>query len=268
MSSVPFSRQIVVNNKIIGETRPQQVKRSYGILCFTNNLSHVLLIAKAHSYAFNDACRIYGRIKSNNVSQCFTQSIVDNLYIYEKQNLIARQLKPFNNLSDSDQKILEDMIRKSETSNNYIIEIPKGHKKGNNETDIDAALREFHEETGIEPNVRNICIYNTHDPHIVTHVDDNIKYVCTYYMAKLLIDIDISTNCRIKPEAFREVLYSEWVSIETIRAYINDIKNKKNINYTLNNYLSVMDMYKKMLEIENIIKSNSRKLCFSLNYTT
>ena len=91
-------------------------------------------------------------------------------------------------------------------------EIPKGHKSGC-ETDIDAAAREFEEETGLRSTDYDIM---WHVPPIVEKYNDRGIYQNVYFLATCRGDV-IPKVLFKSPKQFAEVECIKWVSLKEIQ---------------------------------------------------
>jgi 8-oxo-dGTP pyrophosphatase MutT (NUDIX family) len=90
-----------------------------------------------------------------------------------------------------------------------IWEIPKGHSAGE-ETDMDAAMREFEEETGIQS--YNIML---HTPPVVETYHDRTPYHNTYFLATC--DEDVLPKVKFSSiRQYAEVECVKWVSLREL----------------------------------------------------
>jgi 8-oxo-dGTP pyrophosphatase MutT (NUDIX family) len=141
-------------------------------------------------------------------------------------------------------KRLQELINNS-TSYDPIWEIPKGGKS-HNERDIDAAIREFQEETQIDPKYINI-LYNVR-PAIISKKSNGILYKFIYYIAELsdlgLADkkvnnpkIDFNSGIQIS-----EIYDIKWISESFIH---NLTMNNCDRKLMLTLYRNVVTAFKK-----------------------
>ena len=235
---------------------------SYGIILFRikENKIQFLMIRRKDSFGYIDFIR--GKYSPYNI--CQIQNIIDEMSIDEKArilygsfeklwekmwgNIINTQYKNEEAISSkkmdsirSGIKInneiitLKDIVDKSTTSwNEPEWEFPKG-RRNNKEKDIDCALREFEEETGILKN--KIVIIENIVPFEETFIGTNYKsYKHKYYLA-------YTDNKDYNLELFQvtEVSKIEWKTLDeciaSIRTYnLEKIKLITDINKILKEY--------------------------------
>lgn len=126
-------------------------------------------------------------------------------------------------LFDDGKKLLS-LIKKSKSSKK-IWEIPKG-MANKNESPINAAIREFSEETNIKKNKYKL-LYDI-NPIIHIFTDDNITYKYVYYIAILLdnkyipqLDLKVDSN-------IMEISDMQFFNVSNYQLLSND-KNMKNV---------------------------------------
>jgi len=189
-------------------------KYSYGIILRRYNIKEknyqYLIVRRRITYSFFEF--VYGKININNENilrkafgEMTNNEKIDILYgnydnLYYKaylqnppKNIHYNQLESydikkylknkymFDNLYHKNEgKYIRELIHNS-TNNGLLYEIPKGRKSNKNETDLEAAMREFLEETGISTNFYNID-FNI-KPIKQSYISNNIKYYNTYYVA-------------------------------------------------------------------------------------
>lgn len=94
-------------------------------------------------------------------------------------------------------------------------EFPKGRKKSNSELDIDCAIREFGEETGIKKSSYKILF--DIDPIVHSHADQYVNYISIYYSALVkpgtVCNPKISFECK---DQLSEVDALRWATINEI----------------------------------------------------
>ena len=187
---------------------------SYGVALVRNNKINnqnnyeILFIKKRLTYAYIAFIKgIYNRNNDNDILRLLDKMTIDEKFCIMSLNFNIMWYKsalslPFNNkyttkeiskfekcknrfersfLYDEGKRLLS-LIKKSKSSKK-IWEIPKG-MNNKNESSINAAIREFSEETNIKKNKYKL-LYNI-EP--ITHLftDDNITYKYIYYIAILL----------------------------------------------------------------------------------
>ena len=240
-----------------------RIQKSYGIACYRkrwNKLNYeFLFINKRLSYAFISFIKgMYEKnINSPNISKLLNQMTVDEKiilksldfniiwykYYIEKSdtnqktiNMYNRFKKKFdNNFMKDGGKHLLYLIEKS-TSVNLIWEIPKGHKN-NKEFEINAAIREFYEETSISKYKYKILF--DIKPIVYSFIDENVQYIYTYYIAKL-IDNYYRPHVKLNLKSvIGETADIKLLSIDEMRLLVNDkilISEIKKLIKILKNY--------------------------------
>ncbi len=214
------------------QTKPfTREKHSLGIACVRfndNGRPEILLVRKRITYAFN--LFVHGRYntKSNqDLIRLFSQ-----MTIAEKLDILSRNFMQIwyrvwlNNTTASEFLVaknkfemvfsgdggarLKKLIAKSATAD-LIWEIPKGKKKKPTEPDLNCAVREFQEETGLAlgsyqlfPQARKSY----------THIDQHVKYTNTYFIAYAFADAKINFNLT---DQVAELSGIQWMTIDAIR---------------------------------------------------
>jgi 8-oxo-dGTP pyrophosphatase MutT (NUDIX family) len=232
---------------------------SYGIVLFHefDGIRKFLMLRRKDSYGYIDFIR--GKYSITNEFQI--QSIIDEMSIHEKERIIKFSFnklwtdmwldsknshkneefnseKKFYQITDKSNLInINTFLDKSKTS--WIEtewEFPKG-RRNFNENDLECALREFEEETGI--NKENISIIENLLSFEEVFIGTNLKaYKHKYFLAYLNKNNSITNldNYQIS-----EVSKLEWKTydecLESIRPY--NLEKKKlitNINNVLEKY--------------------------------
>jgi len=236
---------------------------SYGIIVFRFSTEGVqyLMIRRKNSFGYIDFIR--GKYSSNNLAQLNT--IIDEMSIYEKNTILTKNFellwsemwcesniqykneeysskKKFENIREglliNDKLItLKDIVETSKTK--WIEtewEFPKG-RRNQKEKDLDCALREFEEETGILKT--DIKIIENVLPFEEMFIGSNHKsYKHKYFLAFMeKSDTDFNLNNFQKTEVSK----LEWKTIdnclESIRPYNLEKKELiQNINKVLQEY--------------------------------
>ena len=180
-----------------------RTSNSYGIICCKKNKltnkNEILFIKKKNTYAY------ISFIKGIYMSDFDILCLLNKMTLDEKLTILSLDFKLiwykcFLSYSEFDKKInklkrkfdklkekengkyLYNLIKKS-SNVDLIFEIPKGHCN-KNESNINAAIREFYEETNLHKNKYKV-LYDE-KPIIYSFVDDNVKYIYTYYIAIML----------------------------------------------------------------------------------
>ena len=235
---------------------------SYGIILFRkkNGSNEFLMIRRKDSFGYIDFIR--GKYSPYNIEHI--QSIVNEMSVSEKERIVTLSFNDLWNLmwgnaSNSqylneeimsskkfdllrggivvnDKMItLETIIDKSDTKwDETEWEFPKG-RRNNREKDLECAMREFEEETGIDS--KNICVIQNVLPFEETFIGTNHKsYKHKYFLAYMNEINDDYLNYQKT-----EVSNIEWKSfqkcLENIRPYNLEKKQLiSNIHKLLNEY--------------------------------
>jgi 8-oxo-dGTP pyrophosphatase MutT (NUDIX family) len=239
---------------------------SYGIIVFrpSSNGLEYLMIRRKDSFGYIDFIR--GKYSLNNLTQI--QNIIDEMSIDEKERILTLpfdtlwnemwgdsnlQYKGEENSSknkfetlkkgfyfdNSDKLInLKDIVLSSNTNwNETEWEFPKG-RRNQKEKDLECALREFEEETGISKT--DILVIENIIPFEEIFIGSNHKsYKHKYFLAIMEKYFDESNNLNNFQKT--EVSKLEWKTIhnclESIRPYNLEKKELiKNINKVLTEY--------------------------------
>jgi 8-oxo-dGTP pyrophosphatase MutT (NUDIX family) len=238
---------------------------SFGLIVFKINNSNqieYLMIRRKHSFGFIDFVR--GKYNLNNIE--YIQNIINemsnteknilkisdfkkiwsnlwnnhelknNQYKYE-EIISQKKFESLKNIKYNDEKnMLDYLIDNSITNwNETEWEFPKG-RKNNNENDIECALREFEEETGIVKS--KIILINNLLPFEEIYIGTNFKSYKHKYFLGLINNDEMIDSCKFQEN---EVSSVEWKTIdkclETIRPY--NLEKKQiiiNINKILQEY--------------------------------
>lgn len=227
------------------------MKISYGIACITGD-KRVVIIKKRHSYAFVDW------VSQINYESNLSRNLLDYMSVNEKNLLfkldfttIAEEVGLFNPrkahqsskyysrqlaftnafLQDGGAK-LHHWLNESLFlfKDNY--EIPKG-RKHKTERPLDAAVREFQEETNISRRDYTIIPIR---PHVITFYDAGQKYQYVYYIA-VATNLKLSISFKNK-EQIKEVASIHQFNLEELKSFdknlykiysiiLKRLKNKK-----------------------------------------
>ena len=237
---------------------------SYGIIAFRAGLNGLefLMLRRKDSFGYIDFIR--GKYSPNNIEH--VQSIINEMSIQEKEQILVEEFdnlwkmmwgsvsnsqykneeiissKKFNliksGIIENDIKItLEDIVKNSKTEwKETEWEFPKG-RRNYQEKDLDCALREFEEETGILRN--NISIIENILPFEEIFIGTNHKSYKHKYFLAYMKSSSSGENINNFQEA--EVSKLEWKTLEqcleSIRPY--NLEKKKlitNINKVLQEY--------------------------------
>ena len=240
---------------------------SYGIIVFrsSNRGIEYLMIRRKDSFGYIDFVR--GKYSPHNI--CQIQSLINEMSLVEKQRILNENFETlWNDMwgsttnikykteeSVSSKKIeiirngvmiddtminLKNIVEMSDTSwKETEWEFPKG-RRNNKEKDLDCALREFEEETGISKNKINI-IENIM-PFEEIFIGTNYKsYKHKYFLAYMDENVNENDTQILENFQITEVSKLEWKtleeSLESIRPY--NLEKKEliiNINKVLQEY--------------------------------
>lgn len=204
-------------------------KISAGIICVRNN-SEILMIRKRNTYAFVDFA--FGNYSNNDGS---IMKLLNNMTPLEKLIILSNNFQYIwyhvwaNAVIDKsyygakykfDSTFLVDngmRLRRLITNSvngKLIWEPPKGRKKNRSESDIQCAVREFTEETGIsKKNYRIIPQKNIK----CSFVDNNVMYTNIYIVAIISpSNSDVKLSFK-NLDQVREVDDIQWLNINQIK---------------------------------------------------
>jgi len=210
-----------------------------------NNNYELLFIKKRVTYAYITFIKgIYNKNNNNDIMKLLNNMTTDekicimslnfNIMWYKSyvslpyNRTISRDISKYEKSKNrfeksflyDDGKRLLSLIKKA-TSVTKLWEIPKG-MINKNESDINAAIREFGEETNIKKNKYKI-LYNI-NPEIYIFSDENITYKYVYYIA-ILLDNKYTPNVELKinSTSMMETIEIKFLNINQIMI-INDNK--------------------------------------------
>jgi 8-oxo-dGTP pyrophosphatase MutT (NUDIX family) len=162
------------------------------------------------------------------------QAVTDYNTYFKRKNKFEKKFLQHNGRNK-----LSEIINNSKSCE-AIWEIPKGSQE-RNETNLDTAIREFTEESLIDPIYYNI-LYHI-EPVTITYKDSGVVYHHVYYLAELN-ETGYSTNKIMKPRVnfksnkqLSEVADVRWISTNYIRMIDLPTKGKKNMLKLYNNII-------------------------------
>lgn len=255
---------------------------SLGIICYRkeNNEIKFLMIQRKDSLSFMEFIR--GKYDTQDI--IYIKQLLTAMTITEKNMILKKNfdeiwnyvwcqsvtsvIKHTKEYVESKQKF--DILLLNNTLNNIIITLlksnsiqkceqewgfPKGRRKLR-ESDIDCAVREFCEETRLQPD--DINIYNKIVPfEEIFYGTNNVLYKHSYYIAKLN-KLD-STLC-IDPKCIdqiREVRALQWFSFEEVLLHIKS-HNVERIEIFKQSYNIISDIEKNLtIELDTKLEINS-----------
>jgi len=237
-----------------------KTKVSYGIaLCRynikKNNAIETLMIRKKNSYYF--VLFVYG--KYNIKDKFYIKYMFKNMTfeekisimklnfielwnkIHVKQTYNTRDYNKYKKIFDdnflNNKPFLLSLINKTESSDT-LWDIPKGRIE-KEETELDCAIREFKEETNID--IKDYKIYANSKPVKEVYIDNNVKYVHYYFIAKLKNNKADSYIDYFNINQLKEVSKIKWISYNEIEFLNLSNNNKKNL---LNTFKGVIHSFK------------------------
>lgn len=254
----------------VSNAKTYPIVRSYGIACFQRNKQgklQVLMIKRRNSYEFAEL--ILGKYTNKNIpvglfDKMLPEEKIDLLTLdfsrvwyrlfldkdCQDPSYIRKKIKFDRNfLYDGGSKLVSLIQNSKNKIPNELWELPKGrrckdhHRRTYDETELECALREFEEETGLAKSMYRVYpdIYNTY-----TFTDYGITYVCKYFLATATThfipeEINFMNRMQIK-----EISCIRWLSIEFIR-----LLSRKKSNTVSNLEMFIQPMFKRAKKIIN-----------------
>lgn len=246
-SAPSVTSQITNENSEKNNTQPQdnrlQFKRekiSFGIACCrraSNRQIEILLVRKRITYAFNQF--VHGRYNAKSTTEM--KKLFNNMTIDEKLDILSLKFmqlwyrvwlncppndafftakSKFDSTWAIDNGYRLKKLIASSVSVERMWEIPKGKKKRITEPDLNCAVREFHEETGIGLGSYHLYPYAKRN---MSYVDAGCKYTNNYYIAFAPPGRETKIDFG-NPDQIAELSGIQWMSIDLIRA--NDPSGK------------------------------------------
>lgn len=179
-------------------------RNSYGIICVRRigqrPRYQILMVKKKFTYAFILFAKgAYTKGDYRRLSDILHKMTVEEkcLILTRDYSFIAKQLHmPVNNKflqlarqydeTMRSQKFIK-MIKSCKTHGHLRWEVPKGKKNDSFETDIQAALREFTEETGMQKDSFGLLPGIT---RVDSYVDERVRYVTKYFVGYSRVHTD------------------------------------------------------------------------------
>jgi len=217
------------------KVREQQLREriSLGIACirFNKLRPEILMIKKRYTYAFSVFA--HGKFNPNDNSEILR--LLNSMTIEEKLDLLslnysqiwyriwldntARSINYFNAKSKFESTFAADggdrlkkLINKS-VHGTLIWEIPKGHKKNKQESDVSTAMREFYEETRVSKGSYHLWL---EAKRTYSYIDAGTKYINQYFIAYTRHNIEPRIEFGSQ-EQIEEVADIKWMDIEELR---------------------------------------------------
>jgi 8-oxo-dGTP pyrophosphatase MutT (NUDIX family) len=242
------------------------IKKSYGIICCKQQDGlKLLMVKKSTTYHFCEF--VAGHYRKNNDVHLI--KLFNNMTYHEKMDILSLK---FQNMwyriymENPDKVFLQG--NKSFWANQYLKkknkfettfmqdggeklkkliansvnvetpwEIPKG-RKDEKEEEIETAIREFKEETGVDETQYRILWHIA--PYIETYTDFGTTYKNTYYYAITIGDWDPKFKFYSKTQ-ISEVSYVRWISKNELKhLQLEDVTYKR----LLNSFKKILKKYK------------------------
>jgi 8-oxo-dGTP pyrophosphatase MutT (NUDIX family) len=218
-----------------------RIKKSYGVICMRTTAQgmQLLMVKRATTYHFSEF--VSGHYNKANETHLMT--LFNNMTFDEKRTILTLKYdaiwyKAYLELVDShyfDTSAFANQYiqRKNKFENTFLRDggtrlrnlisksrnsdmpwtIPKGRKDSDREADLDTAIREFREETGIEDAYYKV-LWNI-PPYIETYSDFGITYQNTYYYAEAVGTWDPVYRFGNK-KLLSEIADIKWLSKESL----------------------------------------------------
>lgn len=211
----------------------EKVKSSLGIACCRisgDSKPEILLVCKRYTYAYN----LFIHAKYNSSDNAAIIELFNGMTVDEKLNILSMNfaqiwykvwLGTTNNafyytarnkfettfMADGGAR-LRRLINRSSNAQ-LIWEIPKGRRRYKNEPDLQCAIREFTEETGIPKRYYKII---PDAKRTYTYVDNGTRYTNTYFIGLEKRTIEPRMNFGQQSQV-DELCDIRWMNIEQIR---------------------------------------------------
>jgi ADP-ribose pyrophosphatase YjhB (NUDIX family) len=247
-----------------------KIKKSYGILCCRNrNGIQIVMVRKAITYYFSQF--ISGNYKKSEPNELI--KLFNNMTYDEKIEILSMRFdmmwyKIYKQNPEKDYNALEisNYIKKKSRFENTFIgdggkylrkliensfnaemdwEFPKG-RKNDSETDINAATREFKEETGITED-KYMILFNI-PPFIETFTDYGITYQNIFYFAKAIDDWEPSYNF-LNDNQIKETSANSWISLNALMYLKLEKKSKERL---IRKFKIISSIYKNAIRKKSI----------------
>lgn len=237
----------------------KRVRTSLGVACcrLNNDMPEILLVCKRYTYAYSDF--VHGKYVTGNnkdLMKLFNMMTITEKHIILSLNfshmwyyiwlnaktqsmhyLTAKQ--KFESVFGGKDGLtkLQSLISKS-THTRLIWEIPKGHKLNKSETNINCAIREFQEETGINKTKYKII------PSAIqqySYINDGTLYNNIYYIAYSKHNIEPKIDFTLTKQV-EEISDIRWMNIDDISKNLDTKKLENQIR-------PIFDYVKKYIKI-------------------
>lgn len=241
---------------------------SFGIICYRikpNNLIEYLMIQRKDSLSFME----FIRGKYDIEQEDYIKMLLSGMTINERkmlldknfdylwnyvwyQNSAPKQTTEFNNAKIKFDNIKSKLSQLLNTSVSHFVDpewgFPKGRRKIKEE-DVDCAVREFNEETGI--NASNINLEDIQPFEEIFYGTNKVLYRHVYYIAQTSYN---PNKPQINPKNYnqiREVRDISWLSFKDCLSKIRDHNHERKKLFT--------QVHKKIVAIHNKNKDKSNE---------
>lgn len=249
-------------NGVVTTPRPFPVKVSEGIGCVkpaaksaANQELRILMVCKRHSYYYSNF--VHGKYDSadeNKLRHMFSNMNADEkidiascdyarIWYRMWRNVVPSNVRFHHTKNKFDRTFRQDggvRLRRllSETSTaGKIWELPKGRKSYSSEGNIECAVREFCEESGLpRRSFRVLCPKSIR----VEYVDDNVKYITNYVVARAVSDHILNINYNTLDQV-DEISDIRWMTI-------NEIKLVDETKRTISTCKKILYHYRKIMQ--------------------
>lgn len=215
----------------------KRIKCSTGIaLCrkFEDGIVRVLMINKRYTYAFYDFVNgHYNDASDRAIIELFNHMTIDEkldinsmnfaqmwyrVWLHNRVAYHNAAMARWNELvsGDNGERLKRLMRRSVFCAPSRIWEIPKGRKKYSGERDMDCAIREFYEETGIPRGMYHI----TDGTYNMSYIESGVQYEIRYFIAITSRIIDHKINSSSMTQ-LGELCDMQWVSAADMAAYVS-----------------------------------------------
>lgn len=262
------------------------IKKSYGIICINRTDKtkplKILLIRKPVTYHF---CKfITGKYDQKNDEHII--KLFNNMTYHEKMDILSMRFEymwyriyhsnpellmatdtthyNFGHYIKSKEKFqrtfcmdggkrLRSLLANTKNAD-PLWEIPKG-RKNPNENDLEAAIREFYEETGIKPSRYKLLLQI--QPYIETYVDFGVIYQNIYYFAEITQDFE--PQLRFTDTGITsEVSAIQWCGMNDIR---NLVTAKETASRLIKTFEKIISKYRniKSFSVKHLLQKTYNK---------
>ena len=257
-------------------------KQSHGIICFDSKC-RILMIKKTVTYSFVDF------VNGNYDNDASIKTLLNGMTFDEKMDILTlnfshiwyrmyksavsskfivsflKRKEKFDTTFVTDKGAkLKRLINKTRNSDT-VWEFPKGREDHEycDEKSINAAMREFKEETGIShAHYKLLWIA----PFIESYIDGNIKYINTYHFAKINDDFK-STEFKFNiSNKYYEVSDVRWIKKSDVNFLSNNVVFTKRLTTffkkIIKKYKSFIGKISIKMETKHILKNSEYDILY------